>query len=83
MFTTNGPSGGDGNMRNGMVWDNAKWYHLAAVHGAGDGSKQRLYVDGELFFEQQRAGSISWDNHMLVFGARHHDNSFGWAQNLS
>ena len=57
MFTTNGPSGGDGNMRNGMVWDNAKWYHLAAVHGAGDGSKQRLYVDGELLVEQQRTGS--------------------------
>ena len=24
MFTTNGPSGGDGNLRKGMVWDNSK-----------------------------------------------------------
>ena len=66
-------------MRSGLVWDNAKWYHLAAVHGAGDGSKQRIYVDGELLIEQQRMGPINWDNHMLVFGARHHNNSFGWA----
>ena len=65
-FTTNGPSGGDGNMRKGTVWDNSKWYHLAAVHGAGDGSMQRIYVDGELFHEQQRMGSINWDSHMLV-----------------
>ena len=24
MFTTQGPSGGDGNVRNGMVWDNSQ-----------------------------------------------------------
>ena len=68
-------------MHKGTVWDNSKWYHLAAVHGAGDGSMQRIYVDGELFIEQQRMGSISWDSHMLVFGARHHNNSFGWHSN--
>ena len=50
-----------------MVWDNSKWYHLAAVHGAGDGSYQKIYVDGELLIEQQRSGPINWDNHMLVF----------------
>ena len=57
-----------------MVWDNAKWYHLAAVW-CWDGNYQKIYVDGELLIEQQRAGSISWDNHMLVFGARHHNNN--------
>ena len=82
IFTTNGPSGGDGNIRSGMTWDNSKWYHLAAVHGAGGGTKQKVYVDGELFFEQDRAGSISWDNHMLVFGARHHNNNFDRISNV-
>jgi hypothetical protein len=42
---------------------------------------QRVYVDGELFHEQQRMGPINWDSHMLVFGARHHNNSFGWHSN--
>ena len=65
-----------------MVWDNSKWYHLAAVHGAGDGSYQKIYVDGELLIEQQRSGPINWDNHMLVFGARHHNNNFGWISNV-
>ena len=29
---------------------------------------QRIYVDGELFHEQQRMGGIAWDSHMLVLG---------------
>ena len=64
-----------------MIWDNSKWYHLAAVHGASGGSKQRIYVDGELFLEQNRSGSINWGNQMLVFGARNHNGSFGWHSN--
>ena len=81
-FTTNGPSGGDGNLRMGVGWDNAKWYHLAGVHGAKGGSWQQIYIDGELLTEQQRVGPINWDSHQLVFGARHHNNSFGWHANV-
>jgi hypothetical protein len=43
-FTTNGPAGGDGNMRKSFGGDDAVWYNLVAVHGH-DGNKQRIYID--------------------------------------
>ena len=65
-FTTNGPSGGDGNMRKGMVWDNSKWYHLLPFTVL-----EMVLCSGSMWtvsysIEQQRMGGISWDSHMLV-----------------
>ncbi len=73
-FTTNGPSGGDGNLRNFYPADDNAWRHIVAVHGHA-GSKQRIYVDGEKFLEQDRSGNVNYAGARLVFGARQNTNN--------
>ena len=73
-FTTNGPGGGDGNLRSTYPADDNVWRHLVAVHGH-DGTKQRVYVDGIKFLEQTRSGNVNYTGARLVFGARQNTNN--------
>ena len=73
-FTTNGPGGGDGNLRSTYPADDNVWRHLVAVHGH-DGTKQRVYVDGIKFLEQTRSGNVNYTGARLVFGATTNTNN--------
>ncbi|HUT13144.1 MAG TPA: LamG-like jellyroll fold domain-containing protein, partial [Thermoguttaceae bacterium] len=56
-----------------------EWHHVVATY---DGSRQELYVDGELLAGTNRTGNINDSGSVLVFGARDTSDNAGNAPNM-
>jgi len=70
-WTLRGPGNDDWNVTTNI--NDSGWHHLVATYGDG---YRRLYVDNIKLGEEMRAGAITDDPDMLVFGARQQNGSF-------